>query len=195
MTWKSTEHNADLAAAFAALARATGDRRWLEPAQAASRFVRAMWRPSCHCYAVGTGLDGATRNDLLALDAQIWPSLALPENPPRAETVLATARARLAQSGGYAYSEALHGLWTEGTAQVALLTALSGDAKSADALGRVIAAMRAPGGGYYASDTSALPTGFMLQTDPNRAREYFHIRALAPLAWVALAERRVNPFR
>jgi hypothetical protein len=192
-TWKSTEHNTDLAAAFAALEHATGDTRWHAPARAAGRFVRAMWRPSCRCYAVGTGLDGATPNTLLALDAQVWPVLAFHDGPSP-KTILATVDGRLAQSGGYAYSEALQGLWTEGTAQVALLAALSGDGAKAAALARTLATMRTPRGGYYAANTPGLPTGFMLDTDPTKARQYFHIRALAPLAWTALAERRVNPF-
>ena len=192
-TWRSTEHNTDLAAAFTALERATGNRRWHMPARAAVRFVHAMWRPKCRCYDVGTGLDGITPNALFALDAQIWPALArLNRVPPL--TILASVDAKLTQSGGYAYSEALQGLWTEGTAQAALLAALSGDKVKAVALTRTLATMRTPHGGYYASNTPGLPTGFMLDTDPTKPRQYFHIRALAPLAWAALVERRVNPF-
>jgi len=100
----------------------------------------------------------------------------------------------LGQSGGYAYSEARESLWTEGTGQMALLAALAGRREDAATLNRVIATMRTPDGAYYASNRSALPTGFMLQTDPAKAREYFHIRHLAAAAWAALAERRFNPF-
>ena len=193
LSWKSTEHNTDLAAAFTALAQTTGDRRWLADARAAEAFVRAMWQPGCKCFAVGSGEDGVTPNTLLALDAQIWPLLA-PGNTAEYGAVLTTVRGQLAQSGGYAYSEAREGLWTEGTAQMALLAALSGRHAEAAALSRVIATMRTPDGAYYASDRSALPTGFMLQTDPTKAREYFHIRHLAAAAWAALAERGFNPF-
>jgi hypothetical protein len=193
LTWKSTEHNTDLAAAFAALAQTTGDKRWQADARAAGTFVRAMWRPSCNCFAVGSGEDGVTPNTLLALDAQIWPLLAL-GNTARYGAVLATVRAQLAQSGGYAYSEAREGLWTEGTGQMALLAALSGRREEAAALNRAVASMRTPDGAYYASNRSALPTGFMLQTDPTKAREYFHVRHLAAAAWAALAQRRFNPF-
>lgn len=191
--WKSTEHNTDLAAAFRALAATTGDKHWLEPARAAETFVRAMWRPMCNCFAVGNGEDGVTPNTLLALDAQIWPLLAL-NNASAYGAVLATVRQQLSQSGGYAYSEAREGLWTEGTGQMALLAALSGRRDEAAALNRVIATLRTPDGAYYASNRSALPTGFMLQTDPTKAREYFHIRHLAAAAWAALAQRRFNPF-
>ena len=193
LKWKSTEHNTDLAAAFRALAATTGDKRWLEPARAAETFVHAMWRADCNCFAVGSGEDGVTPNTLLALDAQIWPLLAL-DNASAYSNVLATVRQQLSQSGGYAYSEAREGMWTEGTAQVTLLAALSGRRDEAAQLNHVIATMRTPDGAYYASNRSALPTGFMLQTDPTKAREYFHIRHLAAAAWAALAERRFNPF-
>jgi hypothetical protein len=193
LQWKSTEHNTDLAAAFTALAETTGDKHWLAQAHAAEAFVRAMWMPDRTRFAVGTATDGATPNPLLALDAQIWPLLAL-RDTARYTSVLATVRRDLSQSNGYAYSEARDGLWTEGTAQVALLANLSGRPREAADLGKVIATMRTKDGGYYASSTSALPTGFMLDTDPTKPREYFHIVHLAALAWAALAERRFDPF-
>jgi hypothetical protein len=193
LRWKSAEHNTDLAAAYAALATATGDKRWLAPARAAQAFVHAMWMSACKCFAVGTGEDGVTLNRYLALDAQVWPLLALP-GAARYRIVLATLNTRLAQSGGYAYSEARDGLWTEGTAQAALLMELLGRKKDAARLARVLAAMRTPNGGFYASGTPALPTGFMLDTDPTKPRAYFHIPALAALAWAGLAERGFDPF-
>jgi hypothetical protein len=151
-----------------------------------------MWRPECRCYAVGTGLDGITPNTMLALDAQLFPALAHLTSAPLA-TLLATVDARLSQSSGYAYGEALQGLWTEGTAQAALVAGLSGETARAAALIHALDTMRTPHGGYYASAVPGLPTGFMLDTDPTKARQYFHIRALAPLAWAALVERRVDP--
>ncbi len=152
-----------------------------------------MWQPACTCFAVGSGEDGVTPNTLLALDAQIWPLLALRDTRSYV-AIHATVQNRLAQSGGYAYSEAREGLWTEGTAQMALLAALAGRRDEAAELNRAVAAMRTPDGAYYASNRSALPTGFMLQTDPTKAREYFRIRHLGAAAWAALAERRFNPF-
>ncbi|MEJ1969072.1 MAG: hypothetical protein WDN03_10650 [Rhizomicrobium sp.] len=192
LTWKSTEHNTDLAAAYRALAAATGDRRWRTDARAAEVLVRRLWLPGCACFAAGTGLDGVTPNRLLALDAQIWPLLALADTA-RYRGVLATLTRRLATSGGYAYGEGRDGLWTEGTAQAALLMSLLGRSGEAAPLAHTIARMRTADGGYYASDRSA-PTGFMLETDPTKRREYFHIPALAPAAWATLATRRFNPF-
>lgn len=191
-SWKSTEHNTDLAAAFSGLARATGDDAWLAEARAAESFVYAMWRPTCGCFAVGTIEDGKTPNLYLALDAQTWPLLAIPEAATRYKA--ATAQAKLRDGEGFAYSEAKEGLWTEGTAQVALLMKLSGREEEADRLMKAVEAMRTPDGSYYAASTRQLPTGFMLETDPTQPRQYFHIAHLAAVSWVAIAQQRYNPF-
>lgn len=188
--WKSTEHNTDLAAAFAGLAQATADDSWLIEARAAQDFVEAMWRPECGCFAVGTVEDGKTRNSYLALDAQTWPLLAIPGAAARYETAMAPGPLR--DGDGFAYSEAKEGLWTEGTAQVALLLALSG--RDAAAFMKAVDAMQAADGSYYAANTRTLPTGFMLETDPGQPRQYFHIAHLAAVSWAAIAGQRYNPF-
>ena len=194
-TWKSTEHNTDLTAAFTGLWQATGNKNWLEQARAAQEFVGAMWTSSCGCFAVGTGEDGITHNPYLALDAQVWPLLAIPGTAARyGAAVLVTVENRLRDGDGYAYSEAKEGLWTEGTAQVALFMESSGRKAEAQRLLRAIDVMRTADGSYYASSTKALPTGFMLETDPAQPRQYFHIAHLAALSWVAIASRRYNPF-
>lgn len=190
--WKSTEHNTDLAAAFAGLARATGDKAWLAEAASAEKFVRTMWRADCGCFAVGTVADGKTPNPYLALDAQTWPLLALAGAAARYD--VGAAQARLRDGDGFAYSEAKEGLWTEGTAQVALLLALSGRTAEAGEFLKAVEAMRTPDGSYYAANTKELPTGFMLETDPSQPRQYFHIAHLAALSWAALAQARYNPF-
>lgn len=186
-TWKSTEHNTDLAAAFARLGP-----RWKKQERQARAFVGAMWRPKCRCFAMGTTEDGHTRNTMLALDAQIWPLLALPS--PRFQDALQTAEARLRHGEGFGYSEASQGLWTEGTAQAALLLSLTGQTDEAQHLLAVLQSVRAPDGSYYATDDAEMPTGLMLQTDPTKPRAYFHLPHLGALAWVALAETGFNPF-
>src|SRR5579863_4070524 len=119
--WKSTEHNTDLAAAFGWLARVTGDAHWRQRMAVAAAFVAAMWSVDCGCYVAGTTEDGVTLNPLLALDAQVWPLMALPGAARLPEPVLHTLDSRLRYQGGYSYSEADGGLWVEGTAQVAVL--------------------------------------------------------------------------
>ncbi|MGA7713606.1 MAG: hypothetical protein WCA81_17030 [Rhizomicrobium sp.] len=194
LKWKSTEHNTDLAAAFSWLAQASHDQTWLKPARSAAKFVGAMWTPRCACFAVGTGEDGRTRNVLLALDAQIWPLLALPQAASRYRVAVKSVESKLGQDGGFAYGATKQGLWTEGTAQTALLLALMGREAEANRLDKVVEGMRAPDGFYYAANAQALPTGFMLDTDPSQPRVYFHIPHLAALSWAALAARRFNPF-
>lgn len=192
-TWKSTEHNTDLAAAFALLARATHDPHWAMRAGQAGAFVAAMWRKDCGCFAAGTGLDGRTPNPFMALDAQLWPLLALRGAEAHYGEVLTAARRHMAVDGGFAYSQARGGVWTEGTAQAALLAALMGDDEQAARLMAVVDKNRAPGGGYYASDRTAA-TGFRLDTDPAQQRQYFRMPHLGALAWAAMAARRFNPF-
>lgn len=190
-TWKSTEHNVDLAAAFAALARATHSDHWAMRARQARAFVDAMWRRDCGCFAVGTGLDGKTLNTFLALDAQIWPLLAF--GTKTYGHALTVARARMTVDGGFAYSQARGGVWTEGTAQAALLAKVMGRPKDAARLMAIVEKSRAPDGAYYASDRDAA-TGFRLDTDTSQERRYFHIPHLGATAWAALAARGFNPF-
>ena len=192
--WKSTEHNTDLAAAFAMLARVTGDAHWRQRAAVADDFVAAMWNAGCGCFAVGTAEDGVTLNPLLALDAQVWPLMALPGAVTRYAAVLQTIDRRLRFEAGYSYSDAGGGLWIEGSAQAALLLELLHRQQRARALRAAINGQRTADGGYYASGTAVTPTGFMLATDPSKPRVYFHLEHLGAGAWVALAERGYDPF-
>jgi hypothetical protein len=194
LRWKSTEHNTDLTAAFLWLARVSGDGHWLQRARESAGFVRAMWDPARGYFAVGTAEDGVRVNPLAALDAQIWPLLALPGAWNQYARALATTDQRLRFRDGYTYSEAGGGLWTEGSAQVALLLKVLRRDDAARTVEGVIEAQRADDGGYFASDVPATPTGFMLATDPSKPRVYFHLEHLGAAAWVALCEQRFNPF-
>jgi hypothetical protein len=192
-SWKSTEHNVDLAAAFSALARATHDPHWTERAGQARALVAAMWDKRCSCFAVGTGLDGKTPNRFLALDAQLWPLLALSGGVAQYGAALQVAREKMAVEDGFAYSQARGAIWTEGTAQAALLMGLMNQPRQAARLMTVVERNRAPDGSYFAAGRDT-DTGFRLDTDPGQARRYFHTPHLGALAWVAMAQRRFNPF-
>src|SRR5665213_4069131 len=191
--WKSTEHNTDLAAAFTQLSGATSDKHWRERAGIASAFVAAMWNPQCRCFDAGMAEDGRARNTTLALDAQLWPLLAIPAARSHADAALATVKQRLALKTGLSYGETRDGVWTEGTEQAALVMTLMGRAKDAAALTAIAEKNRAPDGWYFAADTKT-STGFDLQTDLKQHRAYFRIPALAALAWAALAQQGFNPF-
>lgn len=193
LPWKSTEHNTDIAAAFAGLARATGDKVWAARARSAEQFVDSMWLAQCRCFAAGTGADGVTPNPMVALDAQLWPLMALPGAAARHGEAAKTAQQKLSQSGGLAYSEGSKGLWTEGTAQAALYFKLAGDKAAAEKYETAVRGMRQKDGSYLASSTAA-STGFMQESDPTQPRQYFRTPHLAAAAWAALAARGYNPF-
>lgn len=194
LLWRSTEHNTDLAAAFGWLYRDTGDGQWQRRALVAAHFVARMWDAQCNCFAVGVGEDGVTPNPLLALDAQVWPLLALPGAASRYAAVLSTVARRLAVPGGLRYSEPATGLWTEGSAQAAVLLQLMNKREWSQQLLGALQTQRTANGGYYASDVAAASTGFMLDTDPTKPRQYFHLEHLGAAAWAALAQQRFNPF-
>jgi hypothetical protein len=191
--WKATEHNTDLAAAFAQLAAATGDAYWNARAKKASAFVSAMWNDRCGCFDAGMAEDSKSRNTTLALDAQLWPVLAIPAARNHASAALSTVAKRLSLRGGVAYGEQRDGVWTEGTEQAALVMRLLGHPKQARTLIAAGEKNRAPDGAYFAADGKT-STGFDLQTDLSQHRAYFRIPALAPLAWAALAQQGFNPF-
>ena len=192
--WKSTEHNTDLAAAFALLAERTGDAKWRDAAGQAGHFVETMWDAHRHCFFAGTGDDGVTPNPTLSLDAQVWPLTALPGAAQKFGAVLATLDDKLSASGGYAYGEQRDGIWTEGTAQAALLQEKLGNKDKSRALLSVIETQRSPDGGYYATSTQGLPTGYGQESDPSKPRLYFRLPHLGAAAWMALAERGFDPF-
>lgn len=77
--WKSTEHNIDAAAFFAALYTATGDEQWDEAADHARSFVEQMWDAESGYFHLGTRADGETINDgeYLPSDVQSWANLLL----------------------------------------------------------------------------------------------------------------------
>jgi hypothetical protein len=195
MRWKSTEHNTDLAAAFALLGKATGDSVWADRSQAAAKLVGAMWDDGCGCFQVGTTDDGVTLNRTLALDAEIWPLIAIPGLAvAHGDAVIATIGQKLRGGAGYCYSDAGGGLWTEGTAQAALVARLLGHADMASDLNIAVAAERAPQGGFFATAEASMPTGFAEASDPGSQRFYYRLPHLAAAAWAALAETGFNPF-
>jgi hypothetical protein len=191
--WKSTEHNTDLAAAYARLAQFDPG-RWREPARVAAQFVAAAWDAKRGCFATGTGDDGVTINPIIVLDAQAWPPLALASVASHTAAALECTQKYLSFEGGYAYSEVRDGVWTEGSAQMLLLLKLLKRDAEAQQLRKVIEKQRTPEGSYYAAGTQRLPTGFMLATDPLQPRLYYRLPHLGAVAWVALAERGFNPF-
>ncbi|SEQ03252.1 hypothetical protein [Microlunatus flavus] len=112
---KSTEHNIDLYALFRLVARVTGEPSWLEHAEHARAFVRAVWNAEDGFFWTGSD-DGATINKAAhqrPLDVQTWSWLSIGEQRHAgcldwARTTLATTdtplRTNSSLRGSYAVS-------------------------------------------------------------------------------------------
>jgi len=93
-SWKSTEHNIDLVALFAWLARIAapgGD--WNAQARCVRAFVAAQWDAASGHFWMGTTADGTTQlRTPSALDVQLWAQL-LPDAPKAWRRALARSSA------------------------------------------------------------------------------------------------------
>ena len=187
--WVSTEHNIDLAVAFAQLGR---------PAEAshAQDFVTSMWDAKAGRFFAGLRPDGAP-NPLAAVDANIWPSLTpgAPTDWLRAlDWTLAHQGVPAAAPEGVSFSDAQDGIWLEGTAYVALAAKRAGRTDLAAHMLATLRAQTAPGGLVWASSTDRLSTG--LSTGLTETADFFYYRRphMGATAWAALAEAGADPF-
>jgi hypothetical protein len=184
--WKSTEHNIDLVALFAWLARIDapgGD--WPADEQRARRFVQAQWDARSGHFWMGTKDDGVTPlHSPSALDVQTWAPL-LPQAPHAWRRALHWIERMNAVSGGFDFTDDRDGMWTEGTAQAALAYRYTGQPARAVALLASVARQASPGGYLYATPQariSAIHGG------------YHHQPCLAATAWAAIAASGRNPY-
>lgn len=191
--WKSTEHNADLAALFSWLAR-TGGGDWDEPARAARGFVAAMWRPAEGRFLIGTAPDGVTpAPHPSGLDAQLWPPL-LADADPAWGRAFGHALSAHGAEGGLDFNDDRDGLWTEGTAQGALTALRLGRRDDAARLLARATAMTAPGGYLWATRAPSISTGLAIGPDSTRDDfRYYRRPHLAATAWAVLAATAWNP--
>ncbi len=192
LTWVSTEHNIDLAAAFAALGRQ-------EAAAHARDLVASLWQPAEGRFATGLTPDGSV-NQHSAVDANVWPLLATGPRPEWAHAldwVLARhglpADGSPAQMDGVDFNTDRDGIWLEGTAITALALRRAG--RSNTRLMTTLRAQTSSGGLVYACTTPRLTTGLSTGLDA-RAPDFFYYRRphLAPTAWAVLAALGVDPF-
>ena len=195
LTWKSTEHNTDLAAVFDWLSRLEPGEGWDADAQVARAFVAAHWDPATEHFWVGTTPDGVTPNRLNAgLDAQLWPLL-LADAPATWRASLRYVETHQAVSSGFDFNDDRDGIWWEGTAQAALTYRAIGRVEESDRLLSAINGQFSPSGFIWASSTVRLTTGFAL-SPASQVDDFYYYRLahLAPTAWAALAATGWNPF-
>ncbi|MDI3562377.1 hypothetical protein [Bradyrhizobium sp. Arg816] len=195
LTWMSTEHNADVHAAARWLFRLTGERKYDGAAGQARRLLDRAFRGD-H-FLLGTKLDGNLADEgLLALDAQLWPWMAIPESPEVWKSALGFAKAQLAVAGGFDFNGDRDGLWVEGTAQAALAYRISGNAQESDRLLANLNEDRTPTGLLNASRPARLTTGLSIDPTGSGDPDFFYYRRphLGATAWAVLAETGWNPF-
>lgn len=185
--WKSTEHNIDLDALFEWLRQihAPGS-DWGAQAARARRFVVAQWDATSGHFWTGTLGDGVTPlRSPSALDVQLWAQL-LPDAPTPWRRALAWVDRVHAVKGGYSFTDARDGMWTEGTAQAALAFRWTGNDIKANALLASVAQQIAPGGYLYATPDFRVSALYSY---------YYHRPCLAATAWAALAALDRNPYQ
>jgi len=185
--WKSTEHNIDLAALFGWLDRIDapgGD--WSVQARRARDFVAAQWDAASGHFWMGTRADGVTPlRSTSALDVQLWAQL-LPGAPARWRRALAWIERTNAVPGGFDFTQVRDGLWTEGTAQAALVYRHTGDPARADALLASVVRQASPGGYLYATPAARTSAVYAY---------YYHQPCLAATAWAVIAASGRNPYQ
>ena len=195
LTWMSTEHNADVYAVASWLFRLTSAPRYRDAAKTAHRLLDRTFRGD-H-FLLGTKPDGSLADDnLLALDVQLWPWMAVPDAPDW-RRALGFAQAHLAVDDGFDFNGDRDGVWVEGTAQAALAYRMVGNAAASQQL---LAAMRNDGtssGLLNATRSARVSTG--LSIDPSGTStipDFFYYKRphLGATAWAVLAETGWNPF-
>ena len=186
-TWKSTEHNIDLVALFDWLQRiAAPGNDWKAQAARARAFVDAQWDAASGHFWTGTEGDGTTPlRSPSALDVQLWAQL-LPDAPKAWRRALDWVARKHAVHGGFDFTDRRDGMWTEGTAQAALVYRQIGDDAEANRLLASVARQMSPGGFLYATPQPHITALYSL---------YYHQPCLAATAWAAIAAANRNPYQ
>lgn len=195
LTWASTEHNVDIAAAAQWYGRVSERSDFAAMAASARQFVDSSFIASTGCFRLGTNPNGEPADPThLALDTQLWPQLLSdPSTSWRAATHC--AERNMGVEGGFDFDNDRDGLWVEGTAQAALVYWARGDRPRA---ANLLAGLRrdlAPSGWLYATRRESLTTGLKIGPQSTTADFiYFRRPHLGATAWAALAALGWNPF-
>jgi hypothetical protein len=195
LTWISTEHNVDVYAAASWLFRLTQEHKYIDAATEARQFLERAFA-SDH-FLLGTKPDGSPADpELLALDVQLWPWMALADAPPKWRSALQFAEGHLAVDGGFDFNGDRDGVWVEGTAQASLAYRMAGNPSKAAEILQALQVDRSPSGLLNATRLARISTG--LSIDPTGSGEpdffYFKRPHLGATAWATLAAVAWNPF-
>ena len=198
LTYKSTEHNLDLYAAFQRLYKFTGDEKWQERATHARNFVLAMFDPVEGKFWTGTTPDGVTVNEtVIPVDVQAWAILSLRLEDTSYVSALDYAEQHLKVDDGFDFNQDRDGIWNEGTAQMAAAYQATGQYAQSRVLLDYLRSSRMATGAIRASNKNGLTTGFDLPPAPDGTVQpwlYFDRAHVGASAWFILAVSGVNPF-
>ncbi|HBX24402.1 MAG TPA: hypothetical protein DEF34_12340 [Desulfotomaculum sp.] len=191
LTYKSTEHNIDLYAAFEQLYLLTSQAEWHNRAKHARNFVQAMWDDSEGKFWTGTDSYGVAINKkVIPLDIQAWAVLSLRD--VKYFKVIDYAEKNLRVGKGFDYNEDRDGVWYEGAAQMAAAYKFTGQEAKRNALLNMLSVAQLKSGGIYAADRNYLTTGFIQPDGKNLV--FMRCPHVAATAWAVLAEKGINPF-
>jgi hypothetical protein len=198
LTWKSTEHNIDLASFFELLAAQTHEGFWSSRAQWAKSFVTSMWNSAEAMFFIGSGEDGSSINESsFPEDVNSWSYLALRD--PTYAGSLEWNRTHLGVSrrgfAGVSFcSGDRSGVWFEGTAHMADALAVRGapgdaalaQAYLADVAHAQTSGRHGDGLGVIAASKNGLRTC--------EGERYFASLHTGATAWYLLALQAADPF-
>lgn len=207
LTYKATEHNIDLYAAFNRLARITRKDIWKERADHARKFIEKMWDKENGMFWTGTTPNGVTAyKEVIPVDIQAWAILALGQKSKPYLKALDYAQSHLSEGDGFRFSdsggisEGRKGIWYEGTAQMAAAYYATGQKGKWAKLVSALHGAQFKTGGMPAADINELYTGFkihVIKSDGTLGEIpwlYYHRAHVGATAWLVLAEKGINPF-
>lgn len=200
VSYKSTEHNIALTAAFSVLAEIKKDTdpqkadEYSEAAQSAREFVLSMYDEDLCCFYTGTEKDGETVNvGVIPLDATALSVLAFGDEQGDTQGMLAYLQKNMTVGGGFDFSAGdLDGIWNEGTAQMAMCYWEQDMEQEYNAVMGYLKTQEEKKGGIPAADRDGVSTGFVL-SGTEELWEYNNSLSIGATGWYALAQMHVNP--
>jgi hypothetical protein len=193
LTYKATEHNIDLFAAFKRIFLITSDKKWSERADHAKGFVLSMWDQKDQKFFTGTTADGMTiSKENLPFDIQVWSILALKEESSPYLKALDFAETNMKVGEGFDFNNDRDGIWYEGTAQASVAYKFIENEDKYKKVLSFLESRKSKSGGLPATDNPTVTTGFYLSN--GQPWVYYHRTHIGATAWLVLAEYGYNPF-
>jgi hypothetical protein len=194
LTYKATEHNIDLYAAFLRIYEITKLDTWRQRSDIARSFVLSMWDDHEGKFWTGTNPDGITINkEVVPVDIQAWAIQGLGSEGMHYLRALTYVESHHLIEGGFDFNEDRDGIWYEGTSQMAVSYYITGNLDKWKRVTEIVRMAQKKSGAIPATNKSSITTGFNL---PNSKEPwlYYAREHLGATGWFALAQLGVNPF-